>query len=216
MNYIEQMKAYIAKEEEILSGLDLDSVNNLMNVLEKARKDGRTVFICGNGGSAATASHFVCDFCKGVSLNQEKKYNFECLSDNTPLMTAIANDIGYDDIFVIPLKAKMHPGDVVVGISGSGNSENVVRALRYAADHGALGRHTVMIHGIWIDEVQPDAPGHRAWLETRLYSRTLADEGWEVTVVELDDDYYAQIWIDAPDRLQLRQAMNVAEHLAFR
>ena len=129
MNYIEQMKAYIAKEEEILSGLDLDSVNNLMNVLEKARKDGRTVFICGNGGSAATASHFVCDFCKGVSLNQEKKYNFECLSDNTPLMTAIANDIGYDDIFVIPLKAKMHPGDVVVGISGSGNSENVVRAL---------------------------------------------------------------------------------------
>ena len=138
MNYIEQMKAYIAKEEEVLSGLDLDSVNNLMNVLEKARKDGRTVFICGNGGSAATASHFVCDFCKGVSLNKEKKYNFECLSDNTPLMTAIANDIGYDDIFVIPLKAKMHPGDVVVGISGSGNSENVVRALRYAADHGGV------------------------------------------------------------------------------
>ena len=105
-------------------------------MMETARKNGKTVFICGNGGSFATASHFVCDFMKGVSLNQEVKYNFECLGDNVPLMTAIANDISYDDVFVMPLRAKLGEGDLVIGISGSGNSENVVRAIAYAKEHG--------------------------------------------------------------------------------
>lgn len=137
MNYVPQLRDYLETEQKILAQLDLDSVSTLMNLMEEARLNHKRIFICGNGGSAATASHFVCDFCKGVSLNQEVKYDFECLSDNTPLMTAIANDISYDDVFVIPLKAKLHQGDLVIGISGSGNSENVVRAIRYAREHGA-------------------------------------------------------------------------------
>lgn len=137
MNYQKQLADYLDTEKRILSELDLDAVNTLLNLMEEVRLKQRRIFICGNGGSAATASHFVCDFCKGVSLNQDIKYNFECLSDNTPLMTAIANDIGYDDVFVIPLKAKLGEEDLVIGISGSGNSENVVRALRYAKERGA-------------------------------------------------------------------------------
>ena len=102
MNYVPQLRAYLEAEQKILAQLDLDSVSALMNLMEETRQSRRRIFICGNGGSAATASHFVCDFSKGVSLNQEVKYDFECLSDNTPLMTAIANDISYDDVFVIP------------------------------------------------------------------------------------------------------------------
>lgn len=137
MNFVPQLQDYLAAEQRILSELDLNAVSRLMNMMEETRLSHGRIFICGNGGSAATASHFVCDFCKGVSLNQEVKYDFECLSDNTPLLTAISNDISYDDVFVIPLKAKLREGDLVIGISGSGNSENVLRAVRYAREHGA-------------------------------------------------------------------------------
>ena len=137
MSYVGSLRAYLEAEERVLSELDLEAVSRLMEMMEEARKGHKRIFMCGNGGSAATASHFVCDFCKGVSLHQEVKYDLECLSDNTPLMSAIANDISYDDIFVIPLQAKLRPGDLVIGISGSGNSENVVRAVRYAKEHGA-------------------------------------------------------------------------------
>lgn len=137
MNYLPKIQSYLETEIEILRQLDQESVNTLMNMMEEIRLAGKRIFICGNGGSAATASHFVCDFMKGVSLNQEVKYDFECLNDNVPLMMAIGNDIGYEDIFVMPLRAKLHEGDLVIGISGSGNSENVVRAVQYAKDHGA-------------------------------------------------------------------------------
>lgn len=138
MNYAKQLQDYLETERRILSELDLDAVNNLMNLMEDARKNRKRIFICGNGGSAATASHYVCDFCKGVSLHQSVKYDMECLNDNTPLMMAIANDISYDDVFVYPLQAKLREGDLVIGISGSGNSENVLRAIRYANEHGAI------------------------------------------------------------------------------
>lgn len=136
MNYIKQLADYIETERRVLSELDLEAVDRLMHIMDEARRGRKRIFICGNGGSAATASHFVCDFSKGVSLRQQVKYDFECLNDNTPLLAAIANDIGYDDVFVLPLQAKLHEGDVVIGISGSGNSENVVRALEYANGHG--------------------------------------------------------------------------------
>lgn len=138
MNYTQRLTDYLEMEKRVLTELDLEAVNELMNVMERARLDGKRIFICGNGGSAATASHFVCDFTKGVSLHQAVKYDFECLSDNTPLFSAIANDIGYDEVYELPLRAKLRQGDVVIGISGSGNSENVVRALRYANEHGGV------------------------------------------------------------------------------
>lgn len=134
--YVSHLKDYLEEEINILSKLDLEAVSKLMMMMETARRNGKRVFICGNGGSYATASHFVCDFMKGVSLKQEVKYNFECLGDNVPLMTAIANDISYDDVFVMPLRAKLGEGDLVIGISGSGNSENVLRAISYAKEKG--------------------------------------------------------------------------------
>lgn len=131
-DYREKIKQYVSMEKAVLDSLPADDINSVMNVLENARMEGKRIFICGNGGSASTASHLECDFNKGISYSQKTKYDIECLSDNVPMMMAIANDIGYDDIFVIPLKNKLKKGDIVIGISGSGNSENVVRAFQYA------------------------------------------------------------------------------------
>ena len=136
-NYEEQIKSYIEMEKEVLDNLHPDAISKVINVLEDARMKGKRIFICGNGGSASTASHFECDFNKGISYDQEIKYDFECLSDNVPMMMAIANDIGYDDIFVVPLRNKLRCGDVVIGISGSGNSENVIKAIEYGNKVGA-------------------------------------------------------------------------------
>lgn len=143
-NYIHEITSYIETEKRILDSLSKDEINTVMNVLEEARLSGKRIFICGNGGSAATASHFCGDFNKGISLDQDVKYNLECLSDNIPMMMAIANDISYDDVFVIPLKNKMKKGDVVIGISGSGNSKNVVKALEYANE---IGGTTIALSG---------------------------------------------------------------------
>lgn len=136
-NYEEQIRNYIEMEKKVLDSLSAKDISKVMNILENARLKGKRIFICGNGGSASTASHFECDFNKGISYDQKVKYDFECLSDNAPMMMAIANDIGYDDIFVVSLKNKLKNGDIVIGISGSGNSENVVRALQYGNEAGA-------------------------------------------------------------------------------
>ncbi len=132
MDYTKDIRTYLNEEIKVISKLDEDEISTVMNVLEKTRLTGNRVFICGNGGSAATASHFTCDFNKGVSYSQKVKYNFECLNDNIPMMMAIANDISYEDIFSEPLKNKMHKEDVLFVISGSGNSKNVVKAVEYA------------------------------------------------------------------------------------
>ena len=144
MDYINELNAYREREIAVLNSLDLNSVNQVMNVLEDARLHGKRIFICGNGGSAATASHYCCDFNKGVSENQNDKYNFECLNDNIPTLMAVANDIGYEEVFRFPLKNKMKSGDIFIGISGSGNSKNVVNAMEYAK---SIGGTTIAIVG---------------------------------------------------------------------
>lgn len=144
MNYIEMLENYRNEEIEVIKNLDLESVNEVMNLLEKTRLNGNRIFICGNGGSAATASHYCCDFNKGVSEKQDKKFNFECLNDNIPTMMAVANDISYDEVFRFPLKNKMKKDDIFIGISGSGNSKNVVNALEYAK---SVGGKTIAIVG---------------------------------------------------------------------
>ena len=99
----------------------------------------------GNGGSAATASHMVCDFAKGASdVLGGKKFCFECLNDNTPIIMAIANDLCYEEVFAHQLRGKLRPEDLVIGISGSGNSENVLRAVQYAK---AMGVPTIGVTG---------------------------------------------------------------------
>ena len=136
MDYRQQLRDYLNLEMEMIRTLDLDAVNQVMNVLEEARLSRRHIFICGNGGSAATASHFCGDFNKGISEELDVKYMFECLNDNIPTMMSVANDVGYEEIFRYPLKCKMQPGDVFIGISGSGNSANVVNAMEYAHENG--------------------------------------------------------------------------------
>ena len=144
MDYTGDIRTYLEWEREVLASLDVEAISTVMNVLEETRLSGNRVFICGNGGSAATASHFTCDFNKGVSYSQKVKYNFECLNDNIPMLMAIANDISYEDIFSEPLKNKMHPEDVLLAISGSGNSRNVVKAVEYAR---SIGARTVSLVG---------------------------------------------------------------------
>ena len=158
-DYVGELQAYRDREIEAINKIDLDEVNKVMNVLEIARLSGKNIYICGNGGSAATASHYAVDFNKGVNLGllgidgheidsvplAEKLknssvllYNFECLSDNIPTMTAEANDESYQEIFRFPLAVKMKTGDVVIGISGSGNSPNVINALEFANKNGGI------------------------------------------------------------------------------
>lgn len=135
-DYKKQINNYLNQEINVLKQLDLDAINQAMNELERARKEGNTVYICGNGGSASTASHFTGDFNKGVSVCYEQKYNFVCLSDNIASMMAIANDVGYDDIFKLPLEGRIKKGDILIAISGSGNSENVVKAIKCVKECG--------------------------------------------------------------------------------
>ena len=132
MDYKPNIKAYLSNLKNTIDAISVESINELINILEKARDEDRNVFIMGNGGSAATASHFVCDFNKGLFIEDRKNYRFICLNENLPSLMAYANDLSFDDIFVGPLRSYFCKGDVVIGISGSGNSMNVINAINYA------------------------------------------------------------------------------------
>ena len=138
MDYTKPILEYSQKMIGELGQLDISAVNRLMNMLVDARNQDKQVFIMGNGGSGGTASHISGDFNKGLSLNQprNKRYKFISLVDNTPTVLSLANDVSYDEIFVEQLKNFINPGDLVIAISGSGNSENVLRAAAYAKQLG--------------------------------------------------------------------------------
>ena len=127
----------------LLCTLDFERVAEFMNVVLDARRRGVRIFFVGNGGSAATASHFANDFAIGTRC-PERPFKAVSLTDNVAAMTAIANDDGYDQIFVKQLEVLMEPGDVVVAISASGNSPSVVKAIELA---NARGNHTVALTG---------------------------------------------------------------------
>ncbi len=137
MDYRESIKNYAAEEIKLLEGIDASLINHLMEALIDAYEREATIYVFGNGGSASTASHMANDFNKGISEYTEKKFRVCCLNDNTATVLAIANDIGYEDIFSFQLKNKIRQGDVAIGISGSGNSQNVINALEYAKEQGA-------------------------------------------------------------------------------
>lgn len=130
--------AYFAKLGVILDRMDRDSIDNGVAVIAKAWREGRQVITLGNGGSAMTALHFITDWNKSVYLSSGVQFRGRTLSDNMGLLTAYANDISYADIFSEQLKNIMQPGDLVIAISGSGNSENVIRAVNYANENGAV------------------------------------------------------------------------------
>lgn len=138
MDYKIDIKEYLSKLKVTIDLLSIEEIDAVMNVLTEAYETGKQVFIMGNGGSAATASHFVCDFNKGVSYGKNKRFKFICLNDNVATMMAYANDVAYESIFVEPLKNYFNKGDVVIGISGSGNSPNVIKAMEYANENGGI------------------------------------------------------------------------------
>jgi D-sedoheptulose 7-phosphate isomerase len=112
--------------------IDLAKVSEAIEWFREARAGNRHIFVCGNGGSASSASHFVCDMVKGASYLKESRFRIMALTDSMPTLTAYSNDVGYECVFVEPLKNFAQPGDLLMAISGSGNSPNVVQAVEYA------------------------------------------------------------------------------------
>jgi D-sedoheptulose 7-phosphate isomerase len=128
---------YFARVSDTLSHIDQDAIIVLVKVLLKAREEEKSIFIFGNGGSGATASHVTGDFLKGISYGLDKRFRIQCLNDNVSGMMAISNDLTYEEVFIEQLKVFLHKDDIVIGISGSGNSANVVKAFEFAHSKGA-------------------------------------------------------------------------------
>ena len=129
---------------EAIHAVDLEKVEQAIEVLTKARDQGQRIFVCGNGGSAATASHFACDILKGASYKKATRFRILSLTDSLPTLTAYSNDVSYECVFVEQLKNFAESGDVVIAISGSGNSTNVIRAIEYG---NSIGCRTVALTG---------------------------------------------------------------------
>jgi D-sedoheptulose 7-phosphate isomerase len=133
-DHLTTINRYLENIKEVADALPREALLKIVNILEKARREQAAVFICGNGGSWATASHMVCDFGKNTRQAGKNRMIVLGLGDNVPSLTAYANDEGYDRIFAEPLLSLMQPGDVLIAISGSGNSPNVLRAVETARD----------------------------------------------------------------------------------
>jgi D-sedoheptulose 7-phosphate isomerase len=128
---------YFQTFSEVLHNLPYHRIDEITEVLWQAYQQARALFVFGNGGSAALASHSACDFGKGTVINGNRRFRVMSLTDNVPLLTAWANDHHYADVFAEQLRPFIGPNDVALAISGSGNSENVLKALHVARDAGA-------------------------------------------------------------------------------
>jgi D-sedoheptulose 7-phosphate isomerase len=129
--------SYLTELSHTLSLVSSDALARAIGLLLDARTARRRVYVMGNGGSAATASHFVCDLVKTAHVAGLEPLRAFGLSDNTPLLTAWANDSAYDRTFAEPIRAFVEPGDVVIAISASGNSPNILAGLTAASERGA-------------------------------------------------------------------------------
>jgi D-sedoheptulose 7-phosphate isomerase len=132
------IRQYFKTVQDLLDQTPFEAVDAVVDALVAANRAGKTVFICGNGGSAATATHFGCDLAKRPIVAGQPRYRVIALTDNNALMTALGNDIGYEAIFSEQLLPLVGEGDVVIGISGSGNSPNVLNAMKVAREAGAV------------------------------------------------------------------------------
>ena len=125
-------KRYAANLSDLLANLDIQAIEKVVEEFLKARDGGNTIFFVGNGGSAATCSHFAEDLALGTFINEDKPIKALSLTDNNVFITALGNDEGYDNAFVGQLRALFNTGDILVAISGSGNSPNLLKAVEYA------------------------------------------------------------------------------------
>jgi D-sedoheptulose 7-phosphate isomerase len=175
---------YVNDYIQVLSHIEPTAIERLSQHLLNAWRNNRTVFCCGNGGSAANACHFAADLSKLTAPARGRRLRAVALTESVAAMSAIANDISYDDIFAEQLRTFMAPGDVLMGFSTSGRSPNVVRAVEYANSIAALtvavtgqggsvlrglAQHTVTVHSTSVQQVE-DATmmiGHLLCLRTR-------------------------------------------------
>ena len=138
----ELAKEYLDQFKGTLESMDLKDLDSIIDSLINAHKEGKQVFVMGNGGSAATSSHFACDLSKGTLQNlndpEEKRFKVIALTDNVPLITAYSNDLSYEQVFSQQLKNLVNPGDIVIGISASGNSQNIINAINLAKENKAI------------------------------------------------------------------------------
>ena len=141
MNFADQYKTELIRT---IDTIDTGGVEKAIEWFEEARNQGRHIFVCGNGGSASTASHFACDIVKGASYQRDQRFKIMALTDSLPTLTAYSNDVSYDCVFAEQLKNFAEPDDVVMCISGSGNSPNVLRAMEYA---NSIGCRTIALTG---------------------------------------------------------------------
>jgi len=132
------LSQYISAVQDTLAAVPLEDVRGVENVLFNAWRDGRTIFIAGNGGSASTASHMATDLNKGTAGPGQHRFRAIALTDNVSLMTAWSNDTAYERIFLEQMSNFLKPHDVFIAISGSGNSPNIIAAARWARDEGAV------------------------------------------------------------------------------
>jgi D-sedoheptulose 7-phosphate isomerase len=130
--------AYLGKLMSVLERIDRSQIDEAVQLVAAAWMSGRQVITLGNGGSSMTALHFITDWNKSVFMSGGKPFRGRSLVDNMGLLMAYANDVSFQDVFAEQLKNILEPGDLVIAISGSGNSENVVRAVQYANEHNAV------------------------------------------------------------------------------
>lgn len=141
MSYVE---SYRELAREAVDLIDPERVSQAIEWFRQARAEDRQIFVCGNGGSASTASHFACEMLKGASYNRPRRFRIQALTDSVPTLTAYSNDVSFECVFVEQLRNFAREGDLVMGISSSGNSRNVVRAIEYA---NSIGCRTLALTG---------------------------------------------------------------------
>ena len=139
------IRNYLSEMKSVIDGISAEDIDKAVGILFDVWKRGGTVFTCGNGGSASTATHFVCDLAKTTIVEGKKRFKAYCLNDNIPLVSALVNDNGFDNIYYEQLRGSFQKGDVLICISVHGGvgadkaglwSQNLIKAMKYAKDTG--------------------------------------------------------------------------------
>ncbi len=131
------INGYVTKLKNLLDNTDISAISRIIDLLEKTQDSRGTVYVLGNGGSSATASHMANDLNVGLKRRGIRKFNVISLADNSPVITAISNDIGYENIFYMQLEDVLKAEDLIIAISCSGNSPNITKAVKYAKEIGS-------------------------------------------------------------------------------
>jgi D-sedoheptulose 7-phosphate isomerase len=153
---------YINQHNRVMKSLDIAELECAIELIRDKAFSGKTIAVCGNGGSALAASHYITDWNKMVNLETGHRFNGVCLSDNVGLVTAYANDLSYNDVFSEQVKNLLLPNDLLITVSGSGNSDNVVQATEIANE---LGVTTLTICGYDGGRLK-EISNHSVWIKS--------------------------------------------------